>query len=70
MTKEQKKAHRKLRHKLVNEQTAEFRRDMPGISPKGISPKMAHFYARTKVDVMLSEGSTDADAHGRGLVRT
>jgi len=54
---------RQLRHKLLNEQTAYF-------LGRQLSPKMARFYARTKVDVILSEGSTEVNAHGRGLVRT
>ena len=62
MTKEKKKARRELRHKLMNEQIAYFRGHQ-------LSLAMARFYARTKVDVILSEGSTDTNVHGRGLVR-
>ena len=57
-----KAARRKFRHKLLNEQIKEMRK-------ANMSPAAARFHARVAVDVLLSQGVGDANAHGRGLVR-
>jgi hypothetical protein len=57
-----KAARRKFRHKLLNEQIKVMR-------AANMSPAAARFHARVAVDVILSQGSTESNAHGRGLVR-
>jgi hypothetical protein len=59
-----KAARRKFRHTLQNKLAVELRATFPGISPK-----MARFQARIKADAVIAAGSTDANIHGRGLVR-
>jgi len=59
-----KAARRQFRHKLLNEKIKEFR------NPKyNLSPAAARFHARVAVDVLLSQGVGDVNAHGRGLMR-
>jgi hypothetical protein len=59
-----KAARRKFRHALQNKLAVELRTTFPGISPK-----MARFQARVRADAVIAGGSTDANIHGRGLVR-
>jgi len=59
-----KAARRQFRHKLLNEKIKEFR------NPKyNLSPAAARFHARVAVDVLLSQGTAEPNAHGRSLVR-
>jgi len=59
-----KAARRQFRHKLLNEKIKEFRNPKYNLSPAG-----ARFHARVAVDVLLSQGATDVNTHGRGLMR-
>jgi len=58
-----KAARRKLRHALRKTKLAELSR------LHLFSPAALKFQARIAVDRELSQGSTDKNAHGRGLVR-
>lgn len=59
-----KAARRKFRHKLLNEKIKQFRDPKYNLSPAG-----ARFHARVAVDILLSQGTVQSNAHGRGLVR-
>jgi len=57
-----KASRRKFRHKLLTEQIKEMR-------AANMSPGAARFHARVAVDILLSQGTVQSNAHGRGLVR-
>lgn len=59
-----KAARRKFRHVLQNKLIVELSRGEDGLSPAAI-----RFRARVKTDRILAGGSTEVNAHGRGLVK-
>jgi hypothetical protein len=59
-----KAARRAFRHKLLDEKIKQFRQPKYNLSPAG-----ARFHARVAVDILLSQGTAEPNAHGRGLMR-